>query len=167
MKYDKITIERISKMHPSLREKIEQDYIECNNSVLGAGVRLRFSQSYRSISEQDALYAQGRTKPGNIVTNARGGQSYHNYGLAFDMVLLIDTDGNGTFETASWDRLKDLDKDKKSDWMEVVDFFKSKGWQWGGDFKSFKDYPHFQLTYGNSIADLKAMDIDDDGYVIL
>lgn len=167
MIYDKITIERISKMHPSLREKIEQDYIECNNSVLGAGVRLRFSQSYRSISEQDALYAQGRTKPGNIVTNARGGQSYHNYGLAFDMVLLIDTDDNGTFETASWDRLKDLDKDKKSDWMEVVDFFKSKGWQWGGDFKSFKDYPHFQLTYGNSIADLKAMDIDDDGYVIL
>lgn len=147
--FDQITIDRIRLMHPNLREQLEKDYLECNNKVLGKGVRLRFSHTLRTIQEQDALYAQGRTAKGNIVTNAKGGSSYHNYGLAFDIVLLYDKDNNGTFETASWDT-------KDPNWKAVVKFFKEKGWFHGGDFKSIKDEPHFEKTFGFTTKQLLA-----------
>lgn len=133
---DKITLERIEKAHPLIREELKKQYIEINNR-LPKGVRLRFSHVYRSIAEQDALFKK-RPK----VTNAKGGQSIHNYGLAFDIVILYDKDGNGTFETPSWEQNKH--------WMEVVKYFKSKGYVWGGDWKSFKDAPHFEKTFGNT-----------------
>jgi peptidoglycan L-alanyl-D-glutamate endopeptidase CwlK len=98
---------------------------------------LRFAYVYRSVNEQNKLFAQ-RPK----VTNARGGQSIHNYGMAFDIVILKDKDNNGTFETASFD----IDEH----WMKVVKFFKAKGWTWGGDWKSFKDAPHFEKTFGHT-----------------
>lgn len=139
--YDNITIDRIKLMHPSVRVQLERDYLEINKR-LPKGVRLRFSQTLRTVAEQDALYAQGRTKAGKKVTNAKGGQSIHNYGLAFDIVILLDKDNNGTFETASFS----VDKY----WMIVVDFFKAKGWTWGGDFKSLYDAPHFEYTKGKS-----------------
>jgi peptidoglycan L-alanyl-D-glutamate endopeptidase CwlK len=130
---DKITIDRIMFAHPKIREALLEQYIEIN-SLLPKGVRLRFAYVYRSIAEQDALFKQ-RPK----VTNAKGGQSIHNYGLAFDIVLLYDKDNNETFETASWEHNKY--------WMQVVNYFKSKGWEWGGDCKKFKDAPHFQQPY--------------------
>lgn len=133
---DKITLDRIKTIHPILRDELEKDYIECNN-LLPKGVRLRFAYVYRSVEEQNKLYAQ-RPK----VTNAKGGQSIHNYGLAFDIVILKDKDNNGTFETASFD----IDEH----WMKVVKFFKAKGWSWGGDWKSFKDAPHFEKTFGHT-----------------
>jgi peptidoglycan L-alanyl-D-glutamate endopeptidase CwlK len=166
MAQDDITIERIAKLHPKVREQLKNDYLEINNK-LGKGIRLRFAQGLRTIAEQDALYAQGRTKPGSIVTNAKGGESIHNYGLAFDIVILYDRDGNGTFETASWSRTEDLDKNKKADWMEVVDFFKSKGWTWGGDWRSFKDYPHFEKTFGHTWKTLKPLNKDSNGYPMI
>ena len=100
------------------------------------------------IKEQNELYQIGRTKAGKIVTNAKGGQSYHNYGMAFDLVLIIDG------KQASWDTLKDFDGDKVSDWLECVEIAKSYGWEWGGDWAKFKDQPHFQKTFGKSIAEL-------------
>ncbi len=148
---DKITIERIKKAHPELRESLLVQYHEANN-LLGAGVRLRFAYVYRTNAEQDALYLK---KP--KVTNAKGGQSIHNYGLAFDIVLLIDKDKDGVFEEASWNTLKDYDGDKTADWMEIVAYFKSKGWDWGGDWESFKDAPHFEFNYGFTWRELKQM----------
>jgi len=139
---DEITIQRIEKAHPKIREQLKQDYINANN-LLGKGARLRFAYVYRSNSEQDALYKK-RPK----VTNAKGGQSIHNYGLAFDIVLLYDNDGNGTFEEASWSMIRDFDRDSKADWMEVTNYFKSKGYTWGGDWISFKDAPHFEINFG-------------------
>ncbi|WP_313448261.1 M15 family metallopeptidase [Sphingobacterium sp.] len=139
---DKVTLDRIALMHPALRNELQNQYLEINTK-LPKGVRLRFSQTLRTIEEQNALYAQGRTKAGKIVTNAKGGQSFHNYGLAFDIVILYDLDGNGTFETASWD--------EDQYFMTVVNYFKSKGWSWGGDFRSFKDSPHFEKTFGFTI----------------
>lgn len=136
---DLISIERIKKAHPSIREKLLKDYTDANNK-LGAGARLRLAYVLRTNAEQDILYNK-RPK----VTNAKGGQSIHNYGLAFDIVLLYDNDGNGTFEEASWSMIKDFDKDSKADWMEVTNLFKSRGWEWGGDFKSIYDAPHFEL----------------------
>ena len=130
---DKITLDRIKLAHPKFRDELAEQYKEIN-SLLPKGVRLRFAYVYRSIVEQDALFKQ-RPK----VTNAKGGQSIHNYGLAFDIVLLYDKDGNETFETASWEQNKY--------WMQVVNYFKSKGWEHGGDWKNFKDQPHFQKNY--------------------
>lgn len=142
---DKITLDRIKTIHPILRVELENDYIECNN-LLPKGVRLRFAYVYRSIEEQNKLFKQ-RPK----VTNAKGGQSIHNYGLAFDIVILKDKDSNGTFETASFE----IDKY----WMTVTNFFKSKGWTWGGDWKSFKDAPHFEKTFGNTWRTLQTKEI--------
>ena len=138
---DKITLQRIEKAHPIIREELKEQYIEINNK-LPRGVRLRFSSVYRSISEQDELFKK-RPK----VTNAKGGQSIHNYGLAFDIVILFDKDNNGTFESASWSQ--------DQYWMQVVVYFKSKGYEWGGDWKSFKDAPHFEKTFGNTWKTLK------------
>ena len=107
---DQITLERIKLAHPIIRQKLEQEYKEINLK-LPKGVRLRFAYVYRSIDEQNALFNQ-RPK----VTNAKGGQSIHNYGLAFDIVLLYDKDKNETFETASWEQ--------NAYWMQVVNYFK-------------------------------------------
>jgi len=147
---DKITIDRIKEAHPKLRDKMLKDYREANN-LLGKGARLRFAYVFRSNALQDKLYNQ---KP--KVTNAKGGQSIHNYGLAFDIVLLYDNDGNGTFEEASYSQIRDFDKDTIADWKEVTDFFKSKGWECGADWKTFKDAPHFQHDYGFDWKTLKA-----------
>lgn len=143
---DAISIERIKQAHPNIREMLLKQYIEANNK-LGKGARLRLAYVYRSNELQDKLYNQ---KP--KVTNAKGGQSIHNYGFAFDIVILYDNDGNGTFEEASWSMIKDFDKDSKADWMEIVEYFKSKGWEWGGDWKTFKDAPHFQIKKPNGTS---------------
>lgn len=140
---DSITLNRIDLMHPILREELKNQYLEINTK-LPKGIRLRFSHTLRTFQEQNELYAQGRTTKGKIVTNAKGGTSWHNYAMAMDIVILYDKDGNGTFETASWDEDKYF--------MMVVNYFKSKGWFWGGDFRSFKDSPHFEKTFGLSIS---------------
>lgn len=149
---DKVTLERIQLLHPKVREEAKALYKELCEALTGKAM-CRFSYTLRTFAEQDGLYAQGRTKPGSIVTKAKGGQSYHNYGLAIDIVLIVDKDGNGSYESASWDNKIDFDGDGQSDWMEVVEIFKRYGWEWGGDWR-FKDTPHFQKTFGYSINDL-------------
>lgn len=164
---DKITIDRIKLLHPKVREEVQEIYEEICEALKGRAM-CRFSYTLRTFAEQDALFAQGRTKPGKIVTKARGGQSYHNYGLAVDIVLLVDRDGNGTFESAAWDTKTDFDGDKVSDWMEVVNIFKRYGWTWGGDWR-FVDAPHFEKPLGLSIAQLQRLHrdkkTDKNGYV--
>lgn len=166
---DKKTLERIALLHPKLRDEAFALYEEIVEALSGRAA-CRFSYTLRTFAEQDALFAQGRTKPGARVTNARGGQSYHNYGLAIDIVLLVDRDGNGTFESAAWDTKTDFDGDKKADWQEVVAIFKRYGWEWGGDWK-FVDAPHFQKTLGKSIRDLqqlhKSGKVDKEGFVVI
>lgn len=166
---DEKTLERIKLLHPKLRDEAFSIYEEIVSALNGKAA-CRFAYTLRTFAEQDALYAQGRTKPGSKVTNARGGQSYHNYGLAVDIVLLVDKDGNGTFETASWDTKSDFDGDKKADWQEVVAIFKRYGWEWGGDWK-FVDTPHFQKTYGKSIVELQQLHktdkVDKNGFVLI
>lgn len=138
---DKISLDRIQTLHPAVRESATSVLAEATAALTGKAIP-RFAFTFRSFSEQEALYAQGRTTKGSIVTNARPGYSYHNYGLAFDIVLII----NG--KEASWDMRTDFDGDAIPDWMEVVKIAKAHGWVWGGDWKSFKDYPHFEKTFG-------------------
>ena len=157
---DAITLERIKLLHPKLRDEVMEIYDEISNALLGKSM-CRFTYTLRTFAEQDAIYAQGRTKPGAIVSNARAGLSYHNYGMAVDIVLLI----NGK---ASWDTVKDFDGDGKADWQEVVTIFKQYGWECGIDWK-FRDAPHFQKTLGYSVRQLLALHqagkVDEHGFV--
>lgn len=113
------------------------------------GIVVVITDSFRSAEDQDKLYAQGRTTEGTIVTNAKGGESFHNYGLAIDFAL----------ETPSgdvvWDRGYDRNGNGKADWAEVVQMAKALGFEWGGDWTGFKDYPHLEMNFGLTIADLQ------------
>jgi peptidoglycan L-alanyl-D-glutamate endopeptidase CwlK len=167
---DSITLDRIRFLHPEIREKVLNTYLTVNAQSLGTGVRLRFTYTLRTIAEQDALYAYGRTRlfddKGNRlgkVTNAKGYQSLHNYGLAFDIVLLLDVDRNGIYEKASWDVMADWDGDKVPDWQECVNAFKAIGAEWGGDWK-WKDKPHLQFSVGLRWQQMKAK-MDKRDYV--
>lgn len=117
--------------------------------VARRGIEVVITHGYRSVEEQDALFAQGRSSSGNIVTNARGGESYHNYGLAIDFALRTP-DGD-----IVWDMERDDNGNGKADWMEVVDLAKELGFTWGGDWTNFPDYPHLQMDFDLSIRDLK------------
>ena len=158
---DAITLERIKLLHPKLRDEVSELYHEICEALTGRAI-CRFTYTLRTFAEQNALYAQGRTKPGKIVTNARGGLSYHNYGQAIDIVLIIND------KEPSWDNKKDFDGDGKADWMEIVNIFKQYGWEWGGDWH-FKDSPHFQKTLGYSVRQLLALHqagkVDEHGFV--
>ncbi|WP_046214793.1 M15 family metallopeptidase [Paenibacillus wulumuqiensis] len=115
------------------------------------GVYIVLVQALRTYAEQDALYVQGRNgDKRNIVTNARGGYSNHNFGCAIDFALL---NADGT--QVSWDTKRDWDNDGVRDWMEVVEEAKKLGWSWGGDWKTFVDMPHFEMTFGLSTADYR------------
>lgn len=156
---DKVSIERIEKLHPSVREEVKQIIKECDESLSGIA-KVRISQGLRTFKEQDKLYSIGRTKPGKKVSNAKAGQSIHNYGLAVDICLIIDG------KTASWDTAKDWDNDKIADWMEVVNIFIKHGWDWGGSWKTFKDMPHFEKK-GNNWRILINKERDKNGYVVI
>lgn len=154
---DKITLDRIQLLHPIIRNQVKDIYVNRICSALTGDYFCRFAYTYRSFGEQAELYSQGRTKlfgsDGKrlgVVTKAKPGTSYHNYGLAIDIVLISN-------KSASWDIIKDWDKDGKSDWREVVDIFKTAGFLWGGDWKSFKDYPHFEFPVKKNIKELLEM----------
>ena len=154
---DKVTLDRIQLLHPKVRDEVKNIYLNEIIPALSGKAICRFAYTLRTFAEQDALYAQGRTKLFDangrklgVVTKAKGGQSIHNFGLALDIVLLKDTNGDGTFESASWEDTIDFDKDGRADWMEIVSILKKNGWIWGGDWKSFKDKPHFEKTFGHT-----------------
>lgn len=152
---DPISLERCAKLHPKVRQEAI-DAITKAESNFPPQVRVRVVQALRTIAEQNALYAKGRTIPGQKVTNAKGGSSYHNYGLAIDFALLYDKNGDGTFEELSWDTARDFDRDGIIDWQEVVKVFESLGWQWGGRFRTFKDLPHIEKSFGFKPSQLLA-----------
>jgi peptidoglycan L-alanyl-D-glutamate endopeptidase CwlK len=162
---DKITLDRIELLHPKLRDEAKAIYAEICTALTGRAM-CRFAYTLRTFAEQNILYAQGRTSPGKVVTNAKGGQSFHNYGLAVDIVLLVDKDKNGSYESASWETTVDFDGDGKFDWQEVVAIFKRYGWAWGGDWK-FSDMPHFEKTFGYNVMQLQAMDKKHEGYLTI
>jgi peptidoglycan L-alanyl-D-glutamate endopeptidase CwlK len=152
---DKITEQRIAQLHPSVRKEITDIIIKCNSLLTGRS-QVRITHGLRTFTEQDELYKK-RPK----VTNARGGQSVHNYGFAVDIVLIIDG------KTASWDTHADWDGDKVSDWDECVKVFAAYGWSWGGNWSSFKDMPHFDKIGFNNWRVLAEKKRDSNNYIIV
>jgi peptidoglycan L-alanyl-D-glutamate endopeptidase CwlK len=150
---DNLSLSRLKLLHPIIREQAIDIYTNKIVPALTGEYFCRVAYTYRSFEEQDLLYAQGRTKLFDnngkrlgIVTQAKGGLSFHQYGLALDIVLVSG-------KTASWDITKDWDKDGKSDWLEAIDKFRLAGWEWGGNWK-FKDYPHVQFPVKYTIKEL-------------
>lgn len=99
------------------------------NRALTANIKAVITSGTRTYEEQDALYEQGRSRPGNIVTNARAGRSNHNFGVAFDVTVF-----NG--KTPVWEG---------AEYVRLGSIGKSLGLDWGGDWESIKDEPHFEL----------------------
>lgn len=157
---DKPTKQRIANLHPSVKDEVTLIIEECDKALSGKA-KIRITEGLRTIEEQNLLYAKGRTLAGKKVTNAKGGQSIHNYGFAVDMCLIIDE------KEASWDTKKDWDNDKVADWYECVKIFAKNGWEWGGNWKTFNDMPHFEKRYLNSWQKLSKLKKDKNGYVIL
>jgi peptidoglycan L-alanyl-D-glutamate endopeptidase CwlK len=107
-----------------------QPYARALVTKAGAdGITIKVISGLRTYDEQNDLYAQGRTKPGRIVTNARGGFSNHNFGIAFDV---------GVFEGSQY-----LDESPKYKAVGVLGM--DLGLEWGGNWKTIQDEPHFQL----------------------
>ena len=129
----------ITLCHPELQEKAEKLVSACK----GYGLLIGIGECYRTVEEQDKLYAQGRTTPGNIVTNAKGSSysSHHQWGTAFD---IYRNDGTGAYNN-------------NDGFFDLVGTIGVKiGLEWGGNWKSPVDKPHFQLQYwGSTTAKLK------------
>lgn len=155
---DKISIDRIAESHPKIRQRLLKAYTEANNK-LGKGCRLRLSYVYRSPEEQEEIF---KKRP--VVTKSRAWQSIHQYGLAVDIVLLYDKDGDGKFEEVSWDMKRDQDKDGIADWLEVTKVFLESGFTNGFLSKGKRwDFPHFQMDFGYNWRQLKEL-IDKGQY---
>lgn len=134
------------RLHPLVANRGES-FIRLAHSCLDLEVRL--TSGYRSAKEQNALYAQGRSEPGRVVTNAKAGQSYHNYGLAVDFVIIHNNE-------TDYDLNTDRNRNDIPDWQELGELGRALGFEWGGDWNSFPDYPHLQMDFGLSIRQLAA-----------
>jgi peptidoglycan L-alanyl-D-glutamate endopeptidase CwlK len=98
-------------------------------SAAAIGIAIKVISGTRTYEEQNALYEQGRTQPGRVVTNARGGYSNHNFGIAFDI---------GVFEGGRY-------LDESPAYKAVGAIGMKLGLEWGGNWKTIQDEPHFQL----------------------
>lgn len=131
----------ITMCHPQLQLLANKLVTECKKQ----GLIVKLGECFRSVAEQDALYAQGRTTKGSIVTNARGTSysSMHQWGVAFDV---IRNDGKGAYnDSDNW-------------FSKVAKIGKSLGLEWGGDWTSPVDKPHFQIPqWGSTPTKLKKL----------
>jgi len=123
---------------PQVKAKVEAFIAACK----AAGIDILVTSTYRDTESQDALFAQGRTTPGKIVTNARGGESFHNFRCAIDIVPMV----NGK---PDWDGSHAV-------WKEVGRLGKENGLEWAGEWVHFKELAHFQYSGGLTLAQLRS-----------
>ncbi|WP_420489290.1 M15 family metallopeptidase [Neobacillus niacini] len=134
-----------TELHPIVKDRSTQ----LIQQSAAKGIVIVITDDFRSVEDQDRLFEKGRTVAGNIVTNAKGGESYHNFGLAIDFAIKTPS------ENVIWDMQYDGNQNGKADWNEVVELAKALGFEWGGDWTQFKDYPHLQMNFGLTLADLQ------------
>lgn len=147
-----INSRKVEDLHPIVRAKAIQLEKRVEAEL---GIDLVITSTYRDDESQNALYAIGRTvkgsgvtakKPmGNKVTNAKAGQSYHNYRVAFDVVPVRH--GKPVWGTNG--------EDGKL-WQRIGAIGKEIGLEWAGDWKTFKEFPHFQYTGGLTLANFQS-----------
>lgn len=131
----------ISDLLPPVRARTQAFLDAC----AAAGIDVIITSTYRDLESQSALYAQGRTAPGKRVTNARAGQSFHNFRVAFDMVPMRA--GKPVWSTAGADAAL---------WERLGEIGESVGLEWAGRWKTFREMAHFQYTGGLTLEQLAA-----------
>jgi peptidoglycan L-alanyl-D-glutamate endopeptidase CwlK len=133
-----INSRKLEDLLPIVKSRVDLFLDLCKQS----GIDVIITSTYRDTESQDALYAQGRTIPGSVVTKAKGGESFHNYRCAVDIVPIINgkADWNGSHPV----------------WAKLGELGKEAGLDWAGGWKTFKELAHFQYTNGLTIKDLKA-----------
>jgi peptidoglycan L-alanyl-D-glutamate endopeptidase CwlK len=137
-----INSRNLADLAPVCKEKAESFL----NLAKDAGIDLLVTSTYRDNESQAALYAQGRTKPGVIVTNARPGQSWHNWRCAFDVVPLRH--GKPVWGTSGEDG---------NLWRKVGELGESVGLEWAGRWTGkLREMAHFQYTGGLTLAELQS-----------
>lgn len=129
-------------VYPDLKVRVRRLYA---SMLAHHKLEMRCTQGLRTFAEQDVLYAQGRTQAGPLVTYARGGESFHNYGCAVDSCFV----GSDPY----------LDKLPRGFlmWSEYGRFAEVWGLNWGGNFKHSPDRPHVELTYGLTLAEIQKL----------
>ena len=125
---DNISESRLQELHPELARRVRKLSDKCQAN----GIELRVSQGLRTWDQQDALYAQGRTEPGPIVTNAPGGHSLHNFGLSAD---IVPADPHFPVFTPDWNAMD-------SRWQQVLMLAKTCQLSEGAQWRTFPDRPH-------------------------
>ena len=136
-----INSRKIEDLHPKVADVCRKFMAACE----AQDIDIIITSTYRDAESQNALYAQGRTKPGSVVTNAKAGQSWHNWRCAFDVVPLRN--GKPVWGTMG----KDLEL-----WNKVGAIGESVGLEWAGRWKRMREFPHFQFTGGLTLADFQA-----------
>jgi peptidoglycan L-alanyl-D-glutamate endopeptidase CwlK len=139
VKLDERSERNISTLHPKVQAKAREFMALVVPLMQKHGVDVKIISGLRTFAEQDALYAKGRTAAGPKVTNARAGFSNHNFGTAWDI---------GLFKGKSYLAESPLYK-------EVGVAARSLGLNWGGDWKSFKDLPHYEVPTGLTLAQMR------------
>ena len=129
---DTITEERLQPLCPSFVAAVTRAI----TSLAAQSIVVRVTSGLRTYAEQDALYAIGRTVPGQKVTKARGGFSNHNFGLAVDCVP-------GKIGVTPWQPNWDV---PSAGFQAMIKAMKHEGLEWGGDWVHFPDEDHFQAT---------------------
>lgn len=132
-------------LRPIVRAKCQAHMAAC----AAAGMPITITFTFRSLETQAALYAQGRTKPGKIVTNARAGQSFHNFRLAYDGVPAR------LLSLPNWGDTPDHRIEAAGLWALYGHLAKLQGLEWGGEWRTIKDRPHCQWTGGFTLAQLQ------------
>lgn len=130
-------------LHPHVKSLVLKFLEEVKKSPILKDCKINITQTLRSISYQNELYAQGRTTKGGIVTNSKGGSSMHNFGLAIDF---------GVIKGGKY--LGGVNKEEQAYYKECGDIAIKLGFFWGGNFKGIFDQGHIQFTgkYDNNTA---------------
>lgn len=142
----KRTIENLGSLNKKALAKLDPFLSEAELAMEKEGVAIEVISGLRSWSAQAKLYAQGRTQPGPIVTKARPGSSWHNYGLAIDLGLFKGGKYLDSSNPAYADKL-----------YAIIGKIAAKhGIEWAGNWTSFQETPHFQITFGLTLRTARA-----------
>lgn len=144
---DERSAKNVATLHNKVQQLFKNWILECQILAKAHGYEYKAISGNRTWEEQAKIYAQGRTAPGKIVTNAKPGFSNHNYGIAVDMGVFKDgkyLDGSKPSEAEAFHR-------------KAATIAEKYGIEWGGSWKSFKDYPHFEYKTGKTISQLRQM----------
>ena len=159
--FDRTTESKIGNMLIPTQRKAREFMKNISQADVSQGLSVRIISGTRTYDAQAELFAQGRTKKGKIVTNARGGFSNHNFGIAWDVGIFNE---KGEYIDDLIDKGRMTSKSVDAEYKKVGAYGKSLGLFWGGDWTK-PDYPHFQMRDNDELASIR--DTFTDGRAIV